>query len=100
MNEVSLIKIYFPQEYGKEQIEIATCYQCGCCMHNISSAYCKKYDGFKPNKYETGQEICAKFEQEIPLDIEIGLSSEVAERQRKNIEEYLRFVCSQGYCSN
>ena len=93
---MTMIKIFFPQEYGKQQIEIAASFQCGCCRHNIKCGLCNKFDGFKPNDYELGNKICPKFEQEISLEVDGNVSREEAEFQKRNIDECLEFIKSKN----
>lgn len=89
---MTMIKIFFPQEYGKQQIEIASSFQCGCCKHNIKSGLCNKFDGFKPKDYELGDKLCPKFEQEISLETTKGLSEKDAEIEKNNLKEYLQYI--------
>lgn len=89
---MKLIKIFFPQEHGKKQIEIASSFQCGCCKYNIKCGLCEKFKGFKPKVYELGDKICPRFEQEISLETTKGLSPKEAEIERNNIEEYLQYI--------
>ena len=89
---MTMIKIFFPQEYGKKQIDIDSSFQCGCCKFNIKSGLCKKFKGFKPNEYELGNKICPYFEQEIFLETTKGLLPKDAVIEKSNIKEYLQHV--------
>lgn len=89
---MKMIKIFLPQEYGKQQIEIASSFQCGCCKHNVESGLCKKFERFKPIQYELGDKICPKFEQEISLEPTKGLLPKDAEAEKNNIREYLNYI--------
>ena len=89
---MTMIKIFFPQEYGKQQIEIASSFQCGYCKHNIKSGLCNKFDVFKPKDYELGDKLCPKFEQEISLETTKGLSEKDAEIEKNNLKEYLQYI--------